>query len=180
MKKRKGALDDVDFKILRTIQFHARISNVELAEKTGLSPVPCANRIRALEDAGVIEKYVAIFDQSAVGYPDTVLVEVALDRHEDFILEEFETALLKLPEVIEAYLTTGEYDYFIKVAVAGTDGYVQFLRNGLYKIPGILRSRSSFLSRPFKQTHSVNVDAPHAALWNGRLPMAYPAKRPAS
>lgn len=159
MKKNTGGLDEIDLKILRAIQFDARISNVELAHKIGLSPVPCANRVKALEEKGVIEDYVAILDQAAIGYPDTVIVEISLDRHEDFVLEEFEAALLNLPEVVEAYLATGEYDYFVKAVVAGTAGYEHFLRKGLYRLPGILRSRSSFLSRrPFKRTHAVRSD----------------------
>lgn len=115
-------LDDIDLKILRAIQFDARISNVDLAQQIGLSPTPCWNRVKALEEKGVIEKYVTILNQAAVGYPDTVIVEVTLDRHDDSVLEQFESSLSDLPEVIEAYLATGEYDYFIKAAVAGTEG----------------------------------------------------------
>ena len=151
-------LDEVDFKILRAIQFDARIANVDLARKIGLSPTPCWNRVKALEESGVIETYVTILNHRALGYPDTVIVEVTLDRHDDSTLERFEAALAGLPEVIEAYLATGEYDYFIKAAVAGTDGYERFLRQGLYKIPGIRHSRTSFVLRCLKQSYSVKVE----------------------
>jgi len=154
-------LDELDFKILRVMQFNARIANVELAQQVGLSPTPCWNRVKALEESGVIESYVTILNQRALGYADTVIVEVTLDRHDDSALEQFEAALAGLPEVIEAYLATGEYDYFIKAAVAGTDGYERFLRQGLYKIPGIRHSRTSFLLRCLKQSYSVKVQVGH-------------------
>jgi len=103
----------------------------------------------------VIEKYIAVIDQAALGLPDTVIIEVTLDRHDDDILRKFEAALERMPEVVEAYLMTGEYDFFIKVAVAGTEGYERFLREKLYRIPGIRHSRTSFTLRRLKQTYSV-------------------------
>ncbi len=152
-------LDETDFKILRALQFNARIANVDLAAQVGLSPTPCWNRVKALEENGVIEKYVTILDHAALGYPDTVIVEVTLDRHDDNALEKFEATLAGLPEVIEAYLASGEYDYYIKAAVAGAEGYERFLRQRLYKIPGIRHSRSSFMLRCLKQTYSIKVEA---------------------
>ena len=148
-------MDEIDYRILRELQFNARISNADLAERVGLSASPCWTRVRALEQQGVIEKYVSIFDQAALGLPDTVIIEVTLDRHDDETLKKFETALDRLPEVVEAYLLTGEYDFFIKVAVAGTEGYERFLREKLYKIPGIRHSRTSFTLRCLKRTYSV-------------------------
>ena len=80
-----------------------------------------------------------------------MLIEVTLDRHDDLTLENFGRAMTELPEVLEVYLVTGEYDYMIKVAVAGTRGYEEFLRIRLYKVPGIRQSRSSFALRCLKQ-----------------------------
>ncbi len=148
-------MDEIDNRILRELQFNARLSNAELASRIGLSASPCWNRVRTLEQQGVIEKYIAIFNQAALGLPDTVIIEVNLDRHDDDILKKFEAALERMPEVVEAYLMTGEYDFFIKVAVAGTEGYERFLREKLYKIPGIRHSRTSFTVRRLKQTYSV-------------------------
>jgi len=145
-------MDEPDLKILKAMQFDARIANVELAKQVGLSPTPCWNRVKALEEDGVIEKYVTILNHEALGYPDTVIIEVTLDRHDDAALAKFETALAALPEVIEAYLTSGEYDYYIKVAVAGTEDYERLLRERLYKIPGIRHSKSSFVLRQLKQS----------------------------
>jgi Lrp/AsnC family leucine-responsive transcriptional regulator len=152
---KEDRLDEIDRKILRALRQDGRISNQKLAEAVNLSPTPCWNRVRALESAGIITDYVAILDQHALGLPDTVIIEVTLDRHDDEVFQRFGDALADLPEVMEAYLVTGEYDYLIKVAVAGTEGYERFLRQKLYKIPGIRNSRSTFALRCLKRVHSV-------------------------
>jgi Lrp/AsnC family leucine-responsive transcriptional regulator len=148
-------LDDIDRRILRALRCDGRLSNTKLAEQVGLSTTPCWNRVRALEEAGYIDGYAALLNQQALGLPDTVLIEVTLERHDDEIFEAFGKALAELPEVMEAYLLTGEYDYLIKVAVAGTAGYEEFLRRKLYKIPGLRHSRSTFVLRCLKRAHSV-------------------------
>lgn len=149
-------LDDLDRSILRELQNSARLSNAELAERVGLSPSPCWQRVKRLEENGFIEGYVAVLDQKLLGMPDTVIIEVTLERHEDEAVEKFGRALINLPEVLEAYLTTGEYDYFVKVAVAGTEGYERFLRERLYRIPGIRHTRSCFTLRCLKRQLSVS------------------------
>ncbi|SEN79741.1 transcriptional regulator, AsnC family [Duganella sp. CF517] len=148
-------IDEIDRRILRELRQDGRLSNTKLAEKVGLSTTPCWNRVRALEDGGMIEGYTALLSQTALGYPDTVIIEVTLDRHDDDIFDKFGQALAELPEVMEAYLLTGEYDYLIKVAVAGTAGYEEFLRRKLYKLPGLRHSRSTFVLRCLKRTYSV-------------------------
>lgn len=148
-------IDELDRRILRELRKDGRLTNTRLAEKVGLSTTPCWNRVRALEDGGMIEGYTALISQSALGYPDTVIIEVTLDRHDDDIFDKFGAALAGLPEVMEAYLLTGDYDYLIKVAVAGTAGYEEFLRKKLYKLPGLKHSRSTFVLRCLKRTHSV-------------------------
>lgn len=148
-------IDELDRRILRELRLDGRLSNTKLAEKVGLSTTPCWNRVRALEEGGMIEGYTALLSQTALGYPDTVIIEVTLDRHDDDIFEKFGQALAELPEVMEAYLLTGEYDYLIKVAVAGTAGYEEFLRRKLYKLPGLRHSRSTFVLRCLKRTYSV-------------------------
>ncbi|WP_432262655.1 Lrp/AsnC family transcriptional regulator [Cupriavidus sp. TMH.W2] len=148
-------LDDIDRRILRELRRDGRLSNARLAEQVGLSATPCWNRVRALEESGVIEGYAALLNQKALGLPDTVLIEVTLERHDDDMLYRFGKALAELPEVIEAHLLTGEYDYLIKVAVAGTLGYEEFLRHKLYKLPGLRHSRSTFVLRTLKRETSV-------------------------
>lgn len=128
-------IDETDRKILRALRTDGRLTNLKLAEQVGLSPTPCWNRVKALEDAGVIEGYAALLNQKALGLPDTVMIEVTLEHHDDDTLARFGEAITRLPQVVEAFLVTGEYDYLIKVAVAGTEGYEEFLRKRLYKLP---------------------------------------------
>jgi Lrp/AsnC family leucine-responsive transcriptional regulator len=150
-----GQLDEIDRKILRVLASDGRVSNQKLAEQVNLSTTPCWNRVKALEEAAVISGYAAILDQHSLGLPDIVIIEVTLERHDDEIFDRFGKALAELPEVMEAYLVTGEYDYLIKVAVAGTVGYERFLREKLYKLPGLRHSRSTFALRCLKRMHSV-------------------------
>jgi Lrp/AsnC family leucine-responsive transcriptional regulator len=152
---KEGVLDEIDRKILRTLSRDGRISNQKLAETVNLSPTPCWHRVRALEEAGHISGYVAVLDQRTLGLPDTVIIEVTVDRHDDELLQAFSDALAELPEVMEAYLLSGEYDYLIKVAVSGTEGYERFLRQKLYKLPGVRNTRSTFTLRCLKRTVSV-------------------------
>ncbi|MFC4670911.1 Lrp/AsnC family transcriptional regulator [Seohaeicola nanhaiensis] len=144
-------LDDIDRRILRSLQRDGRLGNNHLAEEVGLSPSPCWQRTRRLEAEGYIKGYTAVLDQEKLGAPETVIIEVTLNRHDDAVLETFGRAMAELPEVLEVYLTTGEYDYYIKVAVDGTRGYEEFLRHKLYRVPGIQHSRSTFTLRCLKQ-----------------------------
>jgi Lrp/AsnC family leucine-responsive transcriptional regulator len=150
-----GQLDDIDRHILRTLGGDGRISNQKLADTVNLSPTPCWHRVKALEEAGYIAGYAAILDQRLLGVPDTVIIEVTVDRHDDEIFKAFSDAVAELPEVMEAYLLSGEYDYLIKVAVAGTEGYERFLRQKLYKLPGVRHTRSTFALRCLKRSPSV-------------------------
>jgi Lrp/AsnC family leucine-responsive transcriptional regulator len=150
-----GQLDDIDRHILRTLGGDGRISNQKLADTVNLSPTPCWHRVRALEEAGYIAGYAALLDQRLLGMPDTVIIEVTVDRHDDEIFKAFSDAVAALPEVMEAYLLSGEYDYLIKVAVAGTEGYERFLRQKLYKLPGVRHTRSTFALRCLKRAPSV-------------------------
>lgn len=144
-------LDAIDRRILRELSRDGRLSNSQLAERVGLSPSPCWQRTRRLESEGYIRGYAAILDNERLGMPDTVMIEVTLDRHDDAVLETFGRKMAEMPEVIEVWLVTGEYDYVIKVAVSGTRGYEEFLRKRLYRVPGIRHSRSSFALRCLKE-----------------------------
>ena len=156
---RKDALrlDEIDRKILRALQQDARLTTAQLADRVGLSTTPCWNRLKRLETQGYIDGYVALLNQDKLGLPETVIIELTLDRHDEEMLERFGQLLTSLPEVIEAYLTTGDYDYVVKVAVESTAGYERFLREKLYRIPGIRHSRSSFALRCLKKLTSVQV-----------------------
>jgi Lrp/AsnC family transcriptional regulator, leucine-responsive regulatory protein len=157
MQTRNRRLDNQDRAIMRALQKNARLSNAELAESVGMSTTACWNRTRQLEAEGYIRGYVALLDQQKLGFADVVLIEVTLDRHDENALARFGDELATLPEVLEAYLVSGEYDYLIKVAVDGTAGYERFLREKLYKISGIRHSRSMFALRCMKNIPSVQV-----------------------
>ena len=163
-------IDETDRKILRALRADGRLTNLKLAEQVGLSPTPCWNRVRALEEAGVIEGYAALLNQKALGLPDTVMIEVTLEHHDDDTLARFGNEITRLPEVVEAFLVTGEYDYLIKVAVAGTEGYEEFLRKRLYKLKGVRHSRSTFVLR--RLAHALGRAVRHEfPAWGGVGPL---------
>lgn len=145
-------LDRIDRAILRNLIANAKISSAELAEAVGLSTSPCWKRVRRLEEDGYITGYCAKVDQTLLGASEIVFVEVSLERHDQSILQNFGKLAIEIDEVLEIFLTTGEHDYILKIAVDGTNGYEDFLINKLYKIPGIRQSRSSFTLRCLKQT----------------------------
>jgi len=151
----KREIDETDRKILRVLREDARLTTAQLADAVGLSATPCWNRVKRLERDGFIEGYVAVLNQEKLGYPDIAIVEVTLDHHDEETLDDFGRLITAYPEVLEAYLTTGEYDYLIKVAVEGTSGYEKFLRERLYRLPGIRHSRTSFTLRCLKRMVSV-------------------------
>ncbi|HSW03506.1 Lrp/AsnC family transcriptional regulator [Aquabacterium sp.] len=145
-------LDKFDISILQALQRDARISMQALSAEVGLSASPCWTRIKRLEEAGVIQGYTVRVDAEKVGLPDTVIVQVTLDSHSDESLLDFGRALEAIPEVLEAYLVSGDYDYYIRIAVSNTRDYERLLRERLYKIPGIRHSKSSFVLRQLKQS----------------------------
>jgi len=157
MNMRNRPLDKQDRKILRELQQNARLTNAELAEHVGMSTTACWNRTRQLENDGYIRGYVALIDQQKLGLSDIVIVEVTLNRHDEDVLARFGAELAALPEVLEAYLVSGDYDYLVKVAVDGTAGYERFLREKLYRISGIQHSRSMFALRCMKSVPSVQI-----------------------
>ncbi|QDL39293.1 Lrp/AsnC family transcriptional regulator [Rhodoferax sediminis] len=145
-------MDTVDRKILKVLQGNARASLQEVGQAVGLSPSPCWGRIRKMEEAGVIEGYTVRLNPQALGLHDTVLVQVTLDSHSDNTLEKFGETLASIPEVMEAYLVSGDYDYLLRIAVRDTRDYERLLRERLYKIKGIRHSKSSFVLRTLKRS----------------------------
>lgn len=148
-------MDAIDRRILRALTDDARQSNAELAEKAGLSASPCWARVKRLEQSGVIQGYHALLDQAALGLPDTVFLEIQMEKHDDTILRHFEESVAAMPEVLEAWLVTGEYDYVVKLAVGGTAGYERLLREKIYRLPGIRHTRTSFTLRLLKRRFSA-------------------------
>ncbi len=152
-------LDRTDYAILRALQRDARLSLNDISAEVALTPSPCWARIKRLQDAGVIEGYTVRINAEKVGLKDTVIVQVTLNSHSDEALFDFGRALEEIPEVLEAFLVSGDYDYYLRIAVADTRDYERLLREKLYKIPGIRHSKSSFVLRQLKR---------------GQLPLAAP------
>jgi DNA-binding Lrp family transcriptional regulator len=137
-------LDATDYRLLRHLQENARLTNVELAERVGLSPSPCLRRLKRLEADGVIKGYMTLVDQNSIGLPVSVFVSVALKQQTEVALEEFEARIRALPQVMECYLMTGTADYLLRVVTADLAAYERFLKDHLTRIPAIASIQSSF------------------------------------
>ncbi len=141
-------LDRYDLKILAELQHDARISNLELAERIGLSPSPCSRRVKQLEDDGYILRQVALLDRKQLGLTLTAHILIGMDRHTPERFEHFEAVISQCPEVMECSLVTGmDADYQLKVVVPDMEHYQQFLLGTLTRIDGVSSVRSSFVLR---------------------------------
>jgi len=143
--------DKIDMAILRVLLLDSRKTLQEIGTEVGLSPTSCWTRIKKLEAQGVIKRYTVDIDPAKLGYHDSVIVQVTLESHTDETLYDFGRTLATIPEIQEAYLVSGDYDYYIRIAVRDTRDYERLLREKLYKIPGIRHSKSHFVLRVLKE-----------------------------
>jgi Lrp/AsnC family transcriptional regulator, leucine-responsive regulatory protein len=153
----KKSLDAIDRKILDHLQVDGRMNLNDLAEKVGLSPSPCLRRVRILERAGVIARYVAVLDQRAVGLPVSVFVSIKLERQREQSLDRFAKAVERWPEVLECYLMTGSRDYWLRVVVPDLDAYQRFVKQKLTRVEGIASIESSFALEQVKYTNVLPI-----------------------
>jgi len=151
-KSKENDLDSVDLALLRELLRDSRRSLQEIGQQVGLSSTACWNRIKQLEAAGVLEGYTVKVNLERLGFQNSVIVQVNLESHSDETLYEFGRVLQTIPEVLEAHLISGDYDYLIRIAVKDTRDYERLLREKLYKIPGIRHSKSSFVLRTLKKS----------------------------
>ena len=141
-------LDNLDRRILRLVQRDGGITNLELAQRVGLSASPCARRVRQLEEAGVIEGKVTLLNASKLDLKLTALIQISMDRHTPERFAVFEEAVRACPEVIECLLVTGQAaDYLLKVVVPDMECYQEFLLNKITRISGVSDVHSSFVLR---------------------------------
>ncbi len=140
-------LDRIDRVILDVLQRDARVTNAALAERVSLSESACLRRVRALERSGLISGYGARIDQEKAGLPVNVFVSITLDRQDQTDLQAFEDAVRKIPEVMECYLMTGDFDYLLRVAVADTADFERMHSRELTRLPGVARVHSSLALR---------------------------------
>lgn len=153
------ALDAIDRRILVLLQANARLTNAELAEQVGISPSPCWRRVRALEEAGVIARYVTLLSPEVAGLPVSVFVSVSLEKQIEPALEVFQRAVRARPEVMECYLMTGDSDYLLRVVVSDLAAYERFLMDHLTRIPGVASIRSSFALKQVKYSTALPLEA---------------------
>jgi len=141
-------LDRTDRRILALMQANGRISNLELADKVGLSPSPCSRRVKQLEDAGYIDRHVTLLNESKLDLKLTALIQISMDRHTPERFENFEALVKEFPEVLECCLITGQAaDYQLKVMVPDMEFYQEFLLGKLTRIEGVTGVHSSFVMR---------------------------------
>jgi Lrp/AsnC family leucine-responsive transcriptional regulator len=146
----KYNLDAIDRRIIAELQADARLSNVQLAEKVGLSPSPCLRRVKRLEQAGYIEGYRAALRRERVGLGFSVFVGVKIDGHANERALTFERAATAMPEVISCHLVSGEADYFLEVVVPDLEHYQQFLVGKLLNLPIVREVRSNIAIQTLK------------------------------
>lgn len=153
----RPSLDALDRKIIAELQVNSRRSVQELADRVGLSASPCARRIRILEEAGVIQGYVAIVDQTAVGLPISVFVSVKLERQREDELDRFSLAVSRWPEVVDCYLMTRQRDYLMRIVVRDLPAYERFLKNKLTRLDGVDSIESSFALGQVKRSNALPI-----------------------
>lgn len=141
-------LNKMDLRILDEIQNNARITNLELSNKIGLSPSPCLRRVKQLEEAGFIDDYVARLNEQKLALKLVALIQISMDRHTPERFENFESIIKQYAEVLECYLITGQSsDYLLKVIVPDMEYYQDFLLGRLTRIEGVTGVQSSFIMR---------------------------------
>lgn len=151
-------LDSVDRKILNALQANGKLSNVALAEMLNMSPSPCLRRVKRLEDAGVIDHYVAIVDPVMAGLGLTAFVELKVPQVEDRdIVAEFKAAVMEENSIVGCFMTAGQYDFLLRVVARDMDHYSRLAQDVLLRLPGVQDLRTSFVLDAFKDTTRLPV-----------------------
>ena len=145
-------LDEIDLRILDSLQGDSAVSSAELARRVGLSQSPCWRRVRRLESLGVIQGRVALLDPVALGLEVTVFASIKLSEHGTQSLPEFETAIAAQDEVVSAYAMTGEVDYVLHIVTRDIASYERFLRNQLLQLPTVREVHSQIALKRVKHT----------------------------
>lgn len=150
-------LDATDLRLLDALQRNGRLSNQELSERVNLSPSACHRRVQRLESDGYIQGYVALLDPRKLDRKTIVFVEITLSGQADEVLEAFERAVSRVPEVLECHLMAGTADYLLKVVARDTDDFAQIHRRYLATLPGVQTLQSSFSLRNVRQTTALPI-----------------------
>ena len=148
-------LDEIDRKLLAELQSEGRVTNVELAQRVGLTAPPCLRRVRSLEDDGVIRGYHADLDASKLGFAITVFAMVSLNSQAEADLREFEEAMRELPEVREVHMLNGEIDFILKIVSQDLQSFQEFLTSKLTPAPNVASVKTSLTIRTAKYEPGV-------------------------
>ena len=151
------ALDATDRRILAALQVSGRMSNSQLSDKINLSPSACHRRVQRLESEGYIRGYVALLDPRKMQVPTTVFVEITLQGQADEVLEAFEKAVSRIPDILECHLMAGSADYLLKVVAENTDDFARIHRQHLARLPGVVQMQSSFALRTVFKTTALPI-----------------------
>lgn len=148
-------MDSKDHQILAELQANGRLTNQDLSERVSLSASPCLRRVRLMEEAGIIKGYTAIVDPKALGLPVTVFIRIKLDRHDAETVKGVESRMNAMPEVMDCWLMTGQWDYQLRVLAADLEAYERFVRSKLHAIQGIAAIDTSFAYGRVKQAQII-------------------------
>ncbi|KIC34127.1 MULTISPECIES: Lrp/AsnC family transcriptional regulator [unclassified Leisingera] len=151
------SLDETDRRILSVLQKQGRISNADLSERVNLSASACHRRVQRLEAEGYIREYVALLDARKMNVPSTVFVEITLSGQADEVLDAFEKAVSRIPDVLECHLMAGTADYILKVVAENTEDFARIHRQHLARLPGVAQMQSSFALRTVFKTTALPV-----------------------
>lgn len=154
----KPELDDFDHRIIAALQGEARLTNVELAERVGLSPSPCLRRVKRLEREGYIEGYGARLQRVRVGLGLTVFLEIKIEAHANDRAEAFQDAVLALPEVVACHMVSGDFDYLLEVVVPDMAAYQRVLVGKLLSLPIVKEVRSNIALQTLKAAGPLPLD----------------------
>jgi DNA-binding Lrp family transcriptional regulator len=143
-------MDRLDKRLLELVQRNCRLSIQELAEQVGLSPSACHRRIKLLEDTRIIEGYGARLRRESLGISVQVIVEVSLSSQSREMLESFERAVARMPEILECHLMAGDFDYLLRIAARDAADYERIHRERLTRLPAVARMRSNFVLRTLR------------------------------
>jgi len=151
-------LDQIDRRLLAELQDDGRITNVELANRVGLTAPPCLRRVRSLEDSGVIKGYHAELDASRLGFAITVFAMVSLKSQAEDALRQFEDHMRGLPEVRECHMLNGEIDFILKIVSRDLQSFQEFLTSKLTPAPNVASVKTSLTIRTAKQLPGVPLE----------------------
>ena len=153
----KTNFDEIDLKILRILQKNADMNINDIGEKVGLSHTPCWRRIKKMQENGIIQAQVCLLNPEHVGLDVSIFVFVRLDTHSSEVLNKFEKATQSVPEIMQCYTMSGEFDYLLRVVVATVRDYEKTVKGQLLKLPHVGVMNSHFALSEIKNTSRLPI-----------------------